>query len=129
MRKSVSCGNSLQPVEGTFRFDNADRIVNFAQSNRMLVYGHTLCWHNQVPDSIFKDGSVTATKALVLERLRTHIKTVMTHYKDKTYGFDVVNEAIDDGLSENHTWLDNFPVAERKNYPLLFDINLIPKQA
>jgi len=33
------------------------------------------------------------------------------------------------GLADNHTWLDNFPVQGRKNYPLLFDVNLVPKQA
>ena len=33
------------------------------------------------------------------------------------------------GLADNHTWLDNFPVAGRKNYPLLFDTNLVPKQS
>jgi endo-1,4-beta-xylanase len=26
-------------------------------------------------------------------------------------------------LSDRHTWLDNYPVAGRKNYPLLFDTN------
>jgi endo-1,4-beta-xylanase len=25
------------------------------------------------------------------------------------------------GIADNHTWLDNFPVKERKNWPLLFD--------
>jgi len=33
------------------------------------------------------------------------------------------------GLADDKTWLDNFPVAGRKNYPLLFDENLNPKQA
>jgi len=32
-------------------------------------------------------------------------------------------------LSDRHSWLDNFPVRGRKNYPLLFDINLEPKKA
>ena len=32
-------------------------------------------------------------------------------------------------LSDRHTWLDNFPVRGRKNYPLLFDENLQPKEA
>ena len=32
------------------------------------------------------------------------------------------------GLADNHTWLDNFPVTGRKNYPLLFDMDLVPKQ-
>ena len=87
----------LQPAEGSFNFIDADRIVAFALANNMVVRGHTLCWHNQVPDWIFKDGSAAASKELVLQRLRDHITTVMTHFKGKVYAWDVVNEAIDDG--------------------------------
>ncbi|WP_114940759.1 endo-1,4-beta-xylanase [Mucilaginibacter endophyticus] len=32
-------------------------------------------------------------------------------------------------LSDKYSWLDNFPVRDRKNYPLLFDQSLQPKQA
>ncbi|PSL34978.1 endo-1,4-beta-xylanase [Chitinophaga ginsengisoli] len=32
-------------------------------------------------------------------------------------------------LSDRHSWLDNFPVQGRKDYPLLFDRNLQPKKA
>lgn len=32
-------------------------------------------------------------------------------------------------ISDKHTWLDNYPVPGRKNYPLLFDQNLEPKKA
>jgi endo-1,4-beta-xylanase len=32
-------------------------------------------------------------------------------------------------ISDKHTWLDEYPVAGRKNYPLLFDQNLQPKKA
>lgn len=32
-------------------------------------------------------------------------------------------------VSDKHSWLDNFPVRGRKNYPLLFDKELKPKKA
>lgn len=32
-------------------------------------------------------------------------------------------------ISDRNTWLDNFPVRDRKDYPLLFDKNLKPKKA
>lgn len=32
-------------------------------------------------------------------------------------------------VSDKHSWLDSFPVAGRKNYPLLFDQQLQPKKA
>jgi len=98
--------SSLQPTEGTFTFTNADKIVAFAEANEMKVRGHTLCWHNQVPSWIFKDGTADASKELVLQRLRAHITTVVNHFKGKVYAWDVVNEAIDDGSSvyRNSHW-------------------------
>lgn len=32
------------------------------------------------------------------------------------------------GAADNYTWLNNFPVRGRKNYPLIFDIKLQPKK-
>jgi endo-1,4-beta-xylanase len=32
-------------------------------------------------------------------------------------------------VSDRYTWLDNYPVPGRKNYPLLFDVNRQPKKA
>ena len=32
-------------------------------------------------------------------------------------------------ISDRNSWLDNFPVRGRKDYPLLFDKNLQPKKA
>jgi endo-1,4-beta-xylanase len=32
-------------------------------------------------------------------------------------------------ISDRGSWLDNFPVRGRKDYPLLFDKNLEPKKA
>jgi endo-1,4-beta-xylanase len=33
------------------------------------------------------------------------------------------------GVADDHTWLDNYPVQDRKNYPLLFDVNHDDKAA
>lgn len=33
------------------------------------------------------------------------------------------------GVADDYTWLDNYPVENRKDWPLLFDENLQPKQA
>jgi endo-1,4-beta-xylanase len=104
--ENVMKWSTLQPSEGVFNFGPADRLVDFAGANGMLVFGHTLCWHNQVPDWVFRDGAVPASKELVLQRLETHIITVMTHFKGRIYGWDVVNEAIDDGSGtyKNTIW-------------------------
>ncbi len=42
---------------------------------------------------------------------------------------DVITGVTFWNVSDKSTWLDNFPVRSRKNYPLLFDQNLKPKKA
>jgi len=86
----------IQPQEGKFSWVEADKIVDFAQANGMKVRGHTLCWHNQTGDWMFKDAQGNqASKELVLARLKEHIMQVVSRYKGKIYAWDVVNEAID----------------------------------
>lgn len=86
----------IQPEEGKFVWEQADQIVDFAQANGMKVRGHTLAWHNQTGEWMFKDSlGNEASKELVLARLEKHIKEVVTRYKGKIYAWDVVNEAID----------------------------------
>jgi len=87
----------IHPEENRFNWEPADEIVNFAQANRIKVRGHTLCWHNQTPNWLFKDENGNqATKDLVLKRLKVHITEVVSRYKGKIYAWDVLNEAIDD---------------------------------
>lgn len=47
---------------------------------------------------------------------------VFREYKNVITGITFWN------LSDKHTWLDNYPVRGRKNFPLLFDVNLKPKK-
>jgi len=86
----------LQPKEGEFNWKAADSIVNFAVQNGIKIRGHNLCWHQQTPDWMFKDGDKQVSKETLLKRLKTHINTVVSRYKGKIYAWDVVNEAIDD---------------------------------
>ena len=68
--------DELQPVEGTFRWTFADRIVRFGNSSGMKVRGHTLLWHNQIPAWFFtdpKDPQKPASRELLLSRMKTHI--------------------------------------------------------
>lgn len=87
----------IQPKEGVFNWGPSDKIVDFAVKNNMKVRGHALCWHEQVGDWFFvdKEGN-NVSRELLLQRLRTHIHTVVNRYKGKIYAWDVVNEAIDD---------------------------------
>jgi endo-1,4-beta-xylanase len=87
----------IHPEENRYFWDNADKIVNYAQEHGLLVRGHTLCWHNQTGEWMFKDaaGNVVS-KEVLLARLKDHITQVVSRYKGKVYAYDVLNEAIDD---------------------------------
>ena len=98
---------SLQPEEGRFTFETADKLVEFAQTNKMELTGHCLVWHQQTPSWFFvdKDGRDVDRETLIA-RMRTHIHTVVGRYKGKVKGWDVVNEAYgDDGRLHDSPWL------------------------
>lgn len=94
--ENVMKPEELQPTEGTFTFDEADKLVDFAKANNMDMRGHTLLWHNQTPDWMFKDGDKQASRELALSRLKKHFEVVMDHYQDPFYAWDVCNEVIAD---------------------------------
>jgi len=91
----------LQPREGDFRFDLADRFVAFGEQNKMNIHGHTLIWHSQAPRWFFTDNQGNNVSPEVLtQRMKNHIYTVVGRYKGRVHTWDVVNEAIMD----NGTW-------------------------
>ncbi|CAM3748215.1 endo-1,4-beta-xylanase [Marinicrinis lubricantis] len=101
---------SLHPEEHVYTFDDADRIVQFAREHGMKVRGHTLVWHNQTTEWLFRnpDGEWTDRDTL-LARMKSHIDTVVKRYKDDVYCWDVVNEVIaDEGpdLLRSSHWLN-----------------------
>jgi endo-1,4-beta-xylanase len=87
-----------------YNFKGGDALVAFAQSHNMVVRGHTLVWHDAVPDWVAKGGYSSAQLA---EILHGHISTVMRHYAAKVYAWDVVNEAFNDnGTMRHDIWYD-----------------------
>jgi endo-1,4-beta-xylanase len=104
---SLTPGNAMkwestEPVEGQFTFGDADAIATFAAANGIKLRGHTLVWHSQTPAWVFQhpDGtpltSSPADKALLLQRLETHIRAVAGRYADQIYAWDVANEVVDE---------------------------------
>lgn len=85
----------LQPEENKFFFDDADKFVAFGEKNNMFIIGHTLIWHSQLPKWFFadKDGKDVSPEVLK-QRMKSHITTVVSRYKGRVKGWDVVNEAI-----------------------------------
>lgn len=99
---------ALQKRPGVFDFSDADKIVDFAEANGLTVTGHCLVWHQQTPEWFFKDkdGNYVDREELI-KRMRTHIYTVVGHFRGRILGWDVVNEAIEDnGELRRSKWLE-----------------------
>ena len=95
---------SIQPEEGKFDFTMADALVKFAVDNGITITGHCLVWHEQCPEWFFRDGDKPASRELVLQRMKTHIQTLVGRYRGVIKGWDVVNEALSD--TEKVYWRD-----------------------
>jgi endo-1,4-beta-xylanase len=92
---------SLHPILNKYRFERADKIVEFAQTNNIELIGHTLVWHSQLGQGVFaKEGSTDPNELVdsdtLLRRIKDHIYTVAGRYKGKVHGWDVVNEALNE---------------------------------
>ncbi len=89
----------IQPEEGKFRFELADRFVAYGEKNNMLINGHTLIWHSQAPKWFFTDSAgKDVSRDVLIQRMKDHIYAVAGRYKGRVHTWDVVNEAIlDDG--------------------------------
>ncbi len=114
---SLTASNAMKPgpihptlgeADSNYSFADADAVAGFARANGMTMRGHTLVWHDQNPAWLFKDASgvdlqpSAASRALVLQRLDSHIRKVVRRYRDVVSSWDVVNEVTDpsqpDGL-------------------------------
>lgn len=144
---SITAENEMKPMyvldrDGTLKmgdnihtaqnYENVDKLLSFARDNDIKVRFHVLCWHGQTPIWFFTEnwedipfqqlmeGSFTASfapKDVLLRRLESYIKDVMTHvntlFPGVVYAWDVVNEAIDPdqgnekGYREKSPWFKN----------------------
>lgn len=94
----------IQPKEGQFDFTKSDQFVKFGEENNMFIIGHTLIWHSQAPDWFFVDDKgKDVSKEVLIERMRNHISTLVSRYKGRVKGWDVVNEAFND----DGTWRES----------------------
>lgn len=113
---------SIQPREGEFHWENADRIANFCRQNGIKLRGHCLCWHNQFSDWMYTDKKgKDVSKEVFYERLRNQIHTVVNRYKDVVYAWDVVNEAMTDGPSRLRDGSEPNPYRQSRLYKLCGD--------
>ncbi len=87
----------LCPIEGQYKFEPLDQIVEFAKQHQQKIVGHTLIFNRDgnYPDWIFKDGTKEADENLLWKRIESHVEKVMTRYKDSIDSWDVLNEFVE----------------------------------
>ena len=102
----------VEPQQGVFNWTGADNIVNFAGANDARVRGHTLVWHNQLPNWLTSgvgSGAITAAQLRVL--LQQHITTEVSRYRGQIWQWDVVNEMLTDSnpsqINPNDFWISH----------------------
>jgi endo-1,4-beta-xylanase len=98
----------VHPEPEKYNFEAADRYVAFGKEHKLQIIGHTLVWFFQTPEWVFQDESgKPISREALLERMKSHIFTVMGRYKGRIHGWDVVNEAIAaDGQLRKCKWLE-----------------------
>ncbi len=91
----------IHPEQNRYDYQYADVLVEFAKANNMVVRGHTLVHADGQSSKWLKDGNFSGEE--LAEILQEHIRTVLTHYKEKFPGtipvWDVVNESFLDDAS------------------------------
>src|SRR5262249_13234202 len=120
----VTPGNEMkwqvvEPTQGVFDWSGGDRLVQFAQANGMLVRGHTLMWHNQLPNWLTQGvANGTISNDQLRDLLHQHITTEVTHFKGEIWQWDVANEffantfdggtpPLPAGISTNDFWVQH----------------------
>ena len=127
---AVTPGNEMkwqvvEPQRGVFNWTGADNLVNFAEAHGQLVRGHTLMWHNQLPNWLTSgvseqdssgncpagSPSTCISDSQLKDLLHQHITTEVSRFRGRIWQWDVVNEmASDNGTGLNVTtdfWLQH----------------------
>ena len=102
----------VEPQQGTFNWTGADNLVNFAEAHAARVRGHTLVWHNQLPNWLTQGvASGTISDSQLRDLLHQHITTEVSRYRGRIWQWDVVNEMFTDSnpsqINPNDFWVSH----------------------
>jgi endo-1,4-beta-xylanase len=102
----------VEPAQGTFNWTGADNLVAFAEEHHQLVRGHTLVWHNQLPNWLttgVTNGTISNDQ--LRDLLHQHITTEVRRYRGRIWQWDVLNEMFADAnpsmLNPNDFWISH----------------------
>lgn len=90
--------NSIAKSSTNFNYDGCDKLLQFAEENKMAFRGHNTCWANvgkpHYQPAFIRDET---DPAKIEAFLKNFIQTTLKRYSGKAIAWDVINEAIDDG--------------------------------
>lgn len=80
----------LCSTEGVYDFRGADQVVDWANQQGLKVKAHTLMWHVTTP----RWFETKESKNEMIEQVRRHIYTTVSHFRERVVSWDVVNESL-----------------------------------
>jgi len=93
----------IHPQWDKYNFELADKMVEYGKKHNILINGHTLIWHSQLPAFARNIKDVDSFKTF----FNDHITTIASRYDGKMFSWDVVNEALnEDGTMRKSIFLD-----------------------
>jgi endo-1,4-beta-xylanase len=93
----------IHPQWDKYNFDLADKMIEYGKKHNILINGHTLVWHSQLPAFARNIKDVDSFKTF----FNDHITTIASRYNGKIYSWDVVNEALEeDGSMRKSVFLN-----------------------
>lgn len=96
---------TTQPASGTFNFTAGDAFVSLASANHQYIRCHNLIWSEALPSWVNTTSWDNATLTAVMQ---SHITSLIGHWGNACYSWDVVNEALNyDGTFVSNIWYDN----------------------
>ena len=101
------------------KFASLGLIVQFTELD-VSVYGWEKTQRNR------KEGELDAFTTELEQKQIEKYKMIFRVFRDNK---DIVKGVTFWNVSDKHSWLDEYPVMGRKNYPLLFDQQGRPKKA
>jgi len=93
----------LQPSPNTFKFDEGDWIVHWAESHNMQLHGTSLVYGIPAAMPAWVDGYLNRSNARDI--MVNYVSTVARHYAGKVRSWDVVNEALQGRDLRETIWL------------------------
>jgi len=105
---------ALQPEENEWYWEDALFLADFCEENNIRLHGHTLAWHNAVPEWV---NQYRNDNQKLKEIFETHIQNVAAKFRGRVKSWDVINEVINDktGTYRETIWYNSMGSAYIEN--------------